>query len=120
MELCYSVVSRARAKFHDYFARSGISVKFYAIEKLIIDAEVFLEISKDLCGHEIKVVAMINKMMEIRVVESSYAFVPNSSDSSSNILRVERNEVTKTSLTCLKNSISSELLLFVNHHLGSR
>jgi hypothetical protein len=63
MEQCCNAVSRVRAGSCDYFIRrEGASAKFCSIEKLIVDAKGYFEISTAFHDREIEVSAMIIKI----------------------------------------------------------
>ncbi|MDV0442984.1 ferritin [Methanorbis rubei] len=107
------------SKFYDYLIRKGIDVKFDAIEKPATTAKDLHEIFKAVYGHEIKVTAMINKIMETAIAEKDYAaaaelqwFVTE---------QVEEEETARDIVDMLeKAGKSPEALIFIDHHLGCK
>lgn len=106
-------------RFYDYLLRKGVDVKFDAIEKPVTSAKDLLEIFKAVYGHEIKVTAMINKIMETAVTEKDYAAVAELQWFVTE--QVEEEETVRDIVDMLeKAGKSPEALLFIDHQLGSQ
>lgn len=106
------------AKFYDYLIRKGVAVKLDAIEKPATNAKDLQEIFKAVYGHEIKVTAMINKIMETAVAEKDYAAIAELQWFVTE--QVEEEEIAGEIVDMLeKASKSPEALFFIDHKLGS-
>ena len=106
-------------RFYDYLVRRGVDVKFDAIEKPATGAKDLLEIFKAVYGPEIKVTAMINKIMETAVAEKDYAAVGELQWFVTE--QVEEEETVRDIVDMLeKAGKSPEALIFIDHQLGSQ
>ena len=106
-------------RFYDYLIRKGVDIKFDAIEKPVTNAKDLLEIFKAVYCHEIKVTAMINKIMETAITEKDYAAVTELQWFVTE--QVEEEETARDIVDMLeKAGKSPEALLFIDHQLGSQ
>lgn len=106
-------------RFYDYLLRKGVDVKFDAIEKPAIAAKDLHEIFKAVYDHEIKVTAMINKIMEIAVAEKDYAAIAELQWFVTE--QVGEEDTARDIVDMLeKAGKSPEALFFIDQKLGSR
>ncbi len=105
-------------RFYDYLIRKGITVKLDAIDKPTTNAKDLSEIFKAVYGHEIKVTAMINKIMETAITEKDYAAVQELQWFVTE--QVEEEETVSDIVDMLeKAGTSPEALFFIDNKLGS-
>ncbi|HJJ88966.1 MAG TPA: ferritin [Methanocorpusculum sp.] len=105
-------------RFYDYLIRIGVPVKFDAIEKPVTDAKDLLDIFKAVYNHEIKVTAMIYKIMETAIAEKDYAAISELQWFINE--QVEEEESVRDIVDMLEMAGKSpEAMLFIDKHLGS-
>lgn len=105
-------------RFYDYLIRKGIVVKFDAIDKPTTSAKDLSEIFKAVYAHEIKVTAMINKIMETAIAEKDYAAVQELQWFVTE--QVEEEEIACDIVDLLeKAGTSPEALFFIDNKLGA-